>query len=411
MAPKMGLLFLKKEKYRNNLRSRFGYGFPSVDKKGRKLLWVHAVSLGETKAVAGLVKKIRHKYPDLIILCSSVTETGHAEAKKTMPEADYHVYLPLDFSWIIRPIVESVRPDIVIISETDFWYNFLHASKKAGASICLVNGKLSERSLRRHLWLPCFGRKIFSLIDKFCLQSTHYKERYVKLGIDEEKLSVTGNMKLDGLSDSRGGLSREELGVPENAPLIVAGSTHAPEEQALLVVMKEVWSQIPDARLALVPRHPERFEEVVKLLQKENVAFSRYTKRMSPQQEKIVLVDAIGVLNSCYAIADVAVVAGSYTDKVGGHNIVEPSAFGVPVIFGPHMHTQPELVELVKDYRAGYQAGLKELPEVIVRVLNCPAEQKSLGEAGKRLIEEQRGATEKTLAEIFSKKKEKNPWH
>lgn len=408
IAPKIGLHFLKGEKYRKNLKPRFGLDFPSIEKGQKKLLWVHAVSLGETKAITTLVKKIKREFPDLMIVCSSITETGHAEAQKALPEADAHVYLPLDFSWIISPITHKVRPDIVLVSETDLWYNFLCASKNVGASIYLVNGKLSERSLRNYKRFFFFSRKLFGLIDRFCLQSVHYKERFLELGISEEKLAVTGNMKLDGVLDTSAPLSRKDFGISEKDQVIVIGSTHDPEEKKLLHVMKRVWKEHPDTTVILVPRHPERFNEVAQILQKEGLSFCRYTEnKTSLSAEKVLLVDAMGVLKSCYAIADLAIVAGSYTETVGGHNIVEPCIFGVPTIFGPYMHSQPELVDLVKYYGSGMQLSLKELPEALIRLLMAPRERKVLGDAGKKLVEEQSGATEKTYEFIFSEKKEK----
>ena len=196
------------KKYRNSLKQRFGIGFPEIDKGSKTLIWVHAVSMGETKAIAALAKKLKKRSENVILLFSTVTETGLAEGKKSIPEADYHVFLPFDFNWIIKPIVKRVKPDRVILCETDFWYNFLNASKDEGAHLSVVNGKISVNSLKRFLKFPSFSHKLFSLIDSYCVQSSHYKERFLQLGIPEEKITVTGNIKFDSSFPK---LSKEEL--------------------------------------------------------------------------------------------------------------------------------------------------------------------------------------------------------
>lgn len=401
--PKLLFQMAFHKKYRNSLMQRFGIGFPKIEKGNRKLIWVHAVSMGETKAIASLAKQLKKESGDAVLIFSTVTETGLAEGKKSLPEADYHVFLPFDFAWIINPIVKQVKPDQVILCETDFWYNFLRTSKKVGAHIAVVNGKISERSMNRFMKFRSFTDKVFAQIDRFCVQSSHYRDRFLKLGVPEEKIVVTGNIKFDSHFPK---LSSEELlewkgklGIKPDDHVLVAGSTHDPEEKIILDACKEVWKADPHLKVLIVPRHPERFDEVAQLLKRRGVEFSRYSEDCS-HETPVVLVDAMGVLRQCYQLATLAIVAGSYTPKVGGHNIVEPCWYGVPVLFGPHLHSQPELLEIVKEYHAGWQVEKEQLAESIKTLLLDPKQREELGGSGTRLVTDLKGATKKTLTNL-----------
>lgn len=411
--PRLFYQMLFHKKYRKSLLHRLGIGFPRISKQGKRLVWVHAVSVGETRAVSALVKKMKKENPNTLVVVSNVTETGHDESLRSIPEADYHVFLPFDFKWIIRPILQRASPESVIICETDFWFNFLKCSKNLGAKIFLVNGKLSQRSLERYRKFHRFSQKLFSLIDYFCVQSPHYEERFCQLGIEKGKMAVTGNIKFDG---SYPQMPREEihewkqsLGIDKEDLVFVAGSTHDPEEKLILQSLENVWKKIDHIKILLVPRHPERFDEVARMLDQQGIPYQRYSQRDgSKPREKVVLVDAMGVLTKCYQIADLALVAGSYTQNVGGHNILEPSWYGVPVIFGPFMHSQPELVELINHYQAGVQVDSLDLSEVLLRLFKDPNARKALGDAGMRMVHDLGGATEKTYRIIFSENN-KNP--
>lgn len=388
-------------KYRRSFLSRLGFSFSKIP-HSKKLIWIHAPSLGETKAVASLVKLIQDKAREYTILVTSTTETGHEEAKKSIPFADYHLYLPFDFSWMIRPIVKRLRPALVILCESDFWYNFLNECKKRGAYIALVNGKLSERSLNRHLKIPFISKHLFSKIDLFCLQSLRYGDRFQKLGVPVDKIHITGNIKLDAPSST---LTQDKLEQWKrhfhlnNQFSIVVGSSHAGEEILFLESLKPLWEQNPSLKLFLVPRHPERFSEVSSLLRKKQVKFVSYSNlQHCTGEEQVILVDAVGILKQCYQIGDLAVVGGSFIDDVGGHNIIEPCYFGKPVIYGPHMFSQPDLVEAMKEFRAGIQVNLPEITSVLLALMQSKEERDRIGESGKKLINAMRGASERTFS-------------
>ncbi|MEM1282955.1 MAG: glycosyltransferase N-terminal domain-containing protein, partial [Chlamydiota bacterium] len=281
-------------------------------------------------------------------------------------------------------------------------YNFLKISKEMGATTALVNGKLSKKSTRRFAFLKLFSKKLFDLFEIVCVQSQDHLPRFLKVGVPKSKIKVTGNLKLD---DDYPEINREELlawkkelGIGEHDKVVVIGSTHAPEEALFLEVFQELWQKHPEIKLVIVPRHPERFEEVANTLQSYKVPFTRFSNpRGKHGDEKVILIDAMGLLRKCYQFADIAFVGGSFTDKIGGHNIVEPCWYGAPTLFGPNMESQPELVRLVKKFGAGIQLPLEKVGNTIQELLyKNPTRQEKLGEAGLLLAASSKGATKKT---------------
>lgn len=390
-------------KYRHSLGKRFGLNFPLIRKGNRYLIWVHAVSVGETKAVATLVKQLKSQIKNSIIVVSSITETGHAEARRCLPFADYHVYLPFDLNCIIKPIVRFVKPNLVIISETDFWFNFLRNCKKENAFIAVVNGKISKRSMNRFAKMKGFARHLFSKIDLACVQSHHYRNRFEQIGVPKDKIIVTGNLKFDDehpkLTKEQSEKWRKQFKIDAGDPVCVIGSSHDPEEKLLLEQMQKVWAVYPKMKVILVPRHPERFNEAAGILRKENISFVRFSRLDQFSRDgdvKVILLDAMGFLRKCYQLADVAIVAGSYTPKVGGHNILEPAWYGVPVIFGPHMHAQPELCELIKEYSAGMQIPIEEVSNKLLELIGNPDKRNEIGRNGLKMLSDINGATKRT---------------
>jgi 3-deoxy-D-manno-octulosonic-acid transferase len=401
--PKLLIQIGLRGKYRQSFSHRLGMGFPSIIKEStNKIIWIHSVSVGEVKAVASLVKKMKITHPNALFVISSITETGHFEAKKNISEANYHVYLPLDFYFIIAPIVKRVSPDLVILCETDFWLNFIKAAKQCGAKVALVNGKISERSLQRFRKFPKFSNTLFSFFDLFCIQNTTFQNRFLELGIPSSKMHVTGNMKFDDLyrkmDQDETVAWKKEIGIDSDNLVVVFGSTHDPEESLFLGIVQKIWQKYPHLKIIIVPRHPERFNQVAALLTRLELPFIRYSQpQVKPKAANVILIDAMGVIRKCYQIANIAVVAGSFTEKVGGHNILEPSYYGVPVIFGPHMHQQPELKTLSIEYGAGIQVKENELYPALESLLSTPEKASQMGVAGLRLTSEMTGATDRTL--------------
>lgn len=359
----------------------------------RPVIWMHAVSVGETLAMASLATKLKAQHPKSYFIVTSMSKTGHERAKKAIAFADAHYYLPVDLSWIITPIVNRVCPDLVVISENDLWLHFLMAAKRVGARVVLVNGKLSERSLKRLKWCPFFTDSLLSTIDVFCVQNDIYSDRFIQLGVPKEKIFITGNLKLDAAppcwSEEEKGEWRKRFGLA-GAPVIVLGSTHHPEEIAILEVLA-----LFDVKILLVPRHPERFIEVEALLKKRGETYGTFS---APNPTaSIHLIDKMGQLMHCYALADLAIVGGSFFSGVGGHNICEPCLCGVPVLFGPYMHTQQELVDAVLAKKAGKQLSMDQLQEVVGQLLSHPIERQQMAVQGMELVTSMRGGTDRTF--------------
>ncbi len=379
-------------KYRSSFKARFGLGLPPIENVD---IWIHTISVGETRAALPLFKELKKNYPQAKIIISNITETGHAEAKRSMKDADAHFFLPLDFSFIIKKAIKKFRPKLLILVESDFWYNLLKSTKKSGAKIALVNGKISERSFKRFMLLPFFRHPLFSLIDCFCLQSETYAERFLKMGIPQEKIHVTGNMKFDipvkKLTLEEISTWKADLGITPEDRVIVIGSTHDPEEEWLLAALKE----IPKLKIILVPRHPERFSKIRTM---SDLAYSERAHKTG--KERVILIDAMGHLNSLYQLADIAIVAGSFVTHIGGHNVFEPANFGIPVLFGPHMFTQTDLTTAVLTCGAGLQVTLETLPSTVKDLLSDPQKRQAMHLAGLKLADSSRGSSHKTFETI-----------
>lgn len=359
-------------KQRAILKDRLGWNLPQPKKRGKPIFWIHAVSMGETRAVLPLFEKLRAQYPKATLYISTTTETGRKEALRIMPDAEAHFLLPFDFSWTMRKLVRRLQPDLFILVESDFWLNLLKAVKEVEGKTLLVNGKLSELSVHRYQLLKSFAKQLFSLLDHLCIQNEEYLNRFLKLGIDSKKCTLTGNLKLDitpkRLTADQLAEEKKRMGIAPTDRVLVIGSTHSKEEELLLEALKSVWEQVPQLKILLVPRHPERFSAVAEMLRSKGFAFGQYSSQ-TDLNERIILVDAMGILMHCYQMAELAIVGGSFIEGIGGHNIFEPVSIGIPAFFGPDMHTQKDLVELVLTNKAGEQVTLAQLPEALLNAL------------------------------------------
>lgn len=405
-----GVLYdkLTSGKYAGLIEKKSGRAFKKIKEETTPLVWIHAVSMGETKAIAKFAELLKAKYPSIRLLITSTTDTGNAEAKRSIPFANYHLFLPFDFSWIIRPIIKKVKPNLVILSETDHWFNFLQSSKDAGAEIAVINGKLSERSLGRYSLLGPFLRTFFNPVDLFCVQNKIYQERISKLGIDSEKIAITGNLKFDApqekMSEDERAELRIKLHIQPDDFIIVAGSTHEEEESLILDAIKKLQPKFPHIKVIFVPRHPERFTKVEQLLKDSGLGCCKLSDAdKSNSNDKTILIDTMGQLKKCYQLANIAIVAGSFVPHIGGHNILEPCFYGVPVVFGPYIHTQPELERLVLDSKAGIQTSRETLAPILEDLMQSEKKLRSFSEAGNTLTSTLKGTSSKTLSVMEEK--------
>ena len=407
ILPKTFTQYMQTGRHGGNFLPRvIAQGFPQIEKGNKKLYWIHGVSVGEIKAISALGNRIKKIHPDCIIVVSTVTETGQEEAKRCLASADYHVYLPFDYRFLMKRIMKRLRPDWVILSEGDLWYNFLRCAKDQGEKIAVLNAKLSERSLNRFKKVKFLALKMYSLVDFFCIQNEVYLERFIGLGLDPQKLHVTGNLKLDEvypeLDESERSEWRQRLGIKESDLVLTCGSTHEPEEKYFLESLEVLWKQFPQLKVLLVPRHPLRFPVVAKLLEEKKIPFRKYSDESDTNMDvRVILVDAMGILRHCYQLSDLAFVGGTYNKSVGGHNLLEPCFYGIPVFFGPYTYSQPGMPELLDSYGAGERYSLEDLKEKLSNLLENQVQRNEMGSSGKRLMEENRGALDKSWNLIF----------
>lgn len=399
--PKLCYSYFFKNKYRKSLAARLGFNLPDFSKSSLPSIWIHAVSVGETKAVAVLARQIKNQFPKHSLIISSTTETGHEEAKRSLPFADYHVFLPFDFKCIVSKVIKKARPAVVLLCETDFWFNFLQAAKKSGAQIAIVNGKLSGKSKKNFQKYSFFSRQLFESISLFCVQDEVYESRFLEIGIPEEKVSVTGNLKWDDifsvLTEQEVIDWKKRLGIKDELVLTI-GSTHKEEEELFISVIKGLLNEQEYLKIILVPRHPERISEVVQLLNKYNLSYVLFTDiQESEKNVQVVLVNVIGKLRVFYQLCDIALVAGSFTERVGGHNLMEPSAYGKPVVFGPIVHAQLELAKVVVESGAGIQTTREKLKSDLKELITNKGLREEIGERGFVMVNRVKRSVNRTL--------------
>jgi 3-deoxy-D-manno-octulosonic-acid transferase len=397
----------KKEHIRRRLFPKIRYPVPGAG----PLVWVHAVSVGEVYAVAPVVKALLRAKPMFRIIVSTVTQTGHEAARKAIPEAETFVYLPFDFRFSIRRALQIGTPAFVIFSEGDLWPMFLYEVKSRGAGVAVVNGKISDRTASCFQRVGIIGKWLYSFVDVFCLQNQGFYDRYKELGVDPSVLHVTGSTKADItfplLSSEEKQALRRDLGLQGKDRLIVLGSTHSPEEAKLTEALLPVLHAFPDVKIVIVPRHPERYSEVYHLTKDKDALTTLYSTYDGLSQWNIMVIDKLGILTKLYQLAEIAVVCGSFTDRVGGHNILEPAAVEVPVFVGPHMQSQPALFQSAQAAGAITQVSYDTIGAEVKRLLTDEKIRKKAASEALHWSDELRGATERTVKIVIDEMEKK----
>ena len=376
--------------------------------RNRPVIWLHAVSVGESIAARPLLKALRSRYPGHAILVSNTTETGRGIAS-TFPEADLCIYFPFDFLPAVRRALDLVRPKLVVIMETEIWPNFNREASRRKLPVILANGRISDRSYGRYLTFSLFFRHALQLMSALCMQTDTDRERIVAIGAPPERTIRSGNLKYDipfrQVADEEKTTLRERYRIPAGFTVLTAGSTHTGEEELILAAYRELLSDYPDLLLVLVPRHPERAEAVGKMLESGKFTYRRRTALDNGpasifQAGEVLLVDTVGELMELYALSDAVFVGGSLV-PTGGHNLLEPAAVGVASIFGPHMTNFREITGLVLQYGAGIQV---ETPPALVdscrALIASPELRRVLGQNGLKLMRDNGGATERHMEVI-----------
>jgi len=367
--------------------------------KGKKIIWVHAASVGEVMGISRMVISLKAEFPEYSILISTITTTGADIARKLSVMGV--IYLPLDLSIVVKRVLRIINPKILVIAETELWPNLILQAKKRGTRVIIVNGRISDKSIVGYQRLKGLFKKPLEQVDLFCMQTEMDAQRINSLGAPAEKIMVTGSAKFDTgvVIPTLEVIKRfqREIEIPDMLPIIVAGSIREGEETVLINAYQLLIQQIPDAVLIIAPRHLRRIEFIKNALSKKNLSYSLRTRG---GKSSVIILDTIGELNLAYAISSVAIVGGTFV-PVGGHNIIEPAALSKMVLFGPHINNYQEASKLLIACNAAIQvSSAAELTESIIYLLKNPDEMSERGLAGKRLVEENQGASTRNVEAI-----------
>jgi 3-deoxy-D-manno-octulosonic-acid transferase len=372
------------------------------DQHAKRVIWVHAVSVGEVMAVSGLVEEMRRGFPQHRVVVTTTTDTGQELARARFGEENTG-YFPMDFALAVRPYLRSLRPELIVLAETEFWPNFLRLAHSSGARIAVVNARVSDRSWPRYRRFRWALGKMLAHVDLFLAQTDQDKARLQSIGAAAGRVQVTGNLKFDVspvptppiVESLRRSLAAEGAG-----PVLVCGSTVEGEEPPLVKAFENVRAEHPRAVMMLAPRRPERFDEVAIFLQQLGIRSCRRSRWQGETLAgSVLLVDSIGELAALYALADVAFVGGSLVPR-GGHNIIEPAQHGVAIVVGTHTENFRDMVALFRGRDAIRIVSLSELPLTLMHLLANDAERRALGRRAAETMKSQTGATARTMVAL-----------
>jgi 3-deoxy-D-manno-octulosonic-acid transferase len=404
-SPAIFAILLAKPRCRRGLPQRFGFRRPFLHPDRRPLIWMHAVSLGEVVAIAPLVRELHRRHPDYRFAVSTVTETGRDAVEQRLSGIAEHLYAPLDFPWVVARTVHRLQPVLYVFIETELWPNLLGHLARRGIPTIMVNGRLSTASYARQrrppvLWL--YQAMLRSV--RLCLmQSDRDVERIISLGADARSVYRTGNIKFDQpLPASDRQLTRADLGLAPEAPLLVAGSTHPIEEEILLQAFETVLVRHPSSQLLLAPRHIERAEAVEAMVRGRGLTVRRRSTVPRPGQSRphVVILDSRGELAAFYGQATVAFVGGTLV-PIGGHNLLEPAFWAKPVLFGPYTDHCAEIADLLALAGGGRRVTTAgELASEVTRLFDQHDECLRMGQAAHGMVRENQGALQATIEAI-----------
>ncbi|MGI9247416.1 MAG: lipid IV(A) 3-deoxy-D-manno-octulosonic acid transferase [Woeseiaceae bacterium] len=382
--------------YRDRPGQRFGLGFPKID----RCIWIHAVSVGEVQAALPLIRTLRERFPQRQLLVTTVTPTGAARVRAAFGDSVHHSYLPLEFPIAVNSFFAAVNPDMALIIETEIWPNLYRACGVRNVPLILVSARISPRSISGYWKLLPLIRETLSHGIIIAAQSQSDAERFLSLGASSDRTSVMGNIKFDlelppDIRQKGGAFRAAIIG---DRPVWIAASTHDGEEQQVLTAHRALCERFPNLLLILVPRHPERFSEVRELAEKSGFdVVSRTEDHACTPSTAVLLGDTMGEVPLFYAASDVAFVGGSLV-PVGGHNLLEPAAQGLPVITGPHLFNAQDIADMFVDTEACRIVHDKEeLVAAIADLLGNPDEANEMGQNGLTLLKQNKGALTRLL--------------
>jgi len=405
------LFLLRRKKYAAGFWERLG-NYPRFVHDDRKVIWLHCVSVGETNAARPLVDQLIKEFAGWRLVISTTTKTGQELAAKIFAgKAETVFYFPFDWKFSVRRALNTFRPSMLLLMETEIWPRLISEAKRSGTQIAIVNGRLSQRSAKRYQVVSTFINKVLSNVDLALMQTETDAGRIKTLGLDAGKVAVTGNLKFDRSTD----LFETELTQyfqqrfrrHRARPVIVAASTHEPEES---IILKALDGLLPHhAKLFIAPRHPHRFDEVWNMLKSTPY---RVVRRSDPESDgdrssDVILLDSIGELRSLFPIADIVFVGGSLIPH-GGQSIIEPAAAGKAIITGPFTHNFSEAVNTFQRADALIQINeadtdtqyAEQLHDQFAKLLDDEARRRSLGKNALKVLNDNRGSAEKTVKKL-----------
>jgi len=403
-------------KYVAGFRERLGQ-LPDLANAARPRIWIHCVSVGETQAARPLVTALRHRFPSYSLLVSTTTLTGQRLARDVFRnEAEAVFYFPFDWAWTTRRALRKLDPAAVLLMETELWPRLLHECRKRHVPLSIVNGRISDTSFRRYKWIPTFIARVVNNLDLALMQSEQDAERIRQLGLTTDRVVVTGNLKFDPIEDGDEQRLTTELrarfNFDDRHDLIVAASTHSPEERLLVEAFQRIRnlnSGQKGLRLLIAPRHPERFSEIAALLKDSGLNWTRRSDAPSETDGTcdVVLLDTVGELRSLYSLASIVFVGGSIA-PAGGHNVLEPAATGACIVTGAHTSNfaavTSALVEeqgIIQLADVSHEEASAQLAREFKELLSNNVRRRRIGMRAQALCERNRGATGRTVTLLF----------
>lgn len=416
MLPKFLSRMLKRGGYKKHFEQRLGiYGQGTTTRlDDARRIWIHAVSVGEIQVALRFIKACREKNPDVHFVVSTNTSTAHALGKREMDRRDVLVYFPVDMPFVMKRAFNAINPLKLILVECEFWPNLIRQANKRGIPVSLINGRISDSSFKGYMKFRAFTSRLLQLIDPICVQGRQDAERMIAMGARPETVRTLGTAKYDlpppaadAAADAREVLRK--ISVSEHALILLGGSTWPGEEDVLCQIYKNLKVSHPELFLVLVPRHAERREEVVKILEANGLSFV-LRSQMKDGEEKpdVLVVDTTGEMMSFYAASDVVFVGKSLCAH-GGQNPIEPALFGKPILVGPNMENFPlvmddflsaDALQQVQDFPPtpeGLRRASQALEKAIEKLLSDPAARAQLGAAAQQVVESHRGVIEKMV--------------
>ena len=383
--------------YWDRVHQRFGFGFPKL-RKGS--IWVHAVSVGEVQAAAPLVKSLRKRFPDRDMLISTMTPTGAARVQSLFGDAVHHCYIPFETPNAVANFFDATQPALALVMETEIWPNLYHTCGKRNVPLVMVSARISPKSVGRYRRLMPMFREALSHGILIAAQGEADAKRFLELGANPERTWIMGNIKFDHEVPKNLRAEGREFrdNIIGDRPVWIAASTHDKEEEQVLDAHRIILEARPDAVLILVPRHPERFATVAALLKKLKFRFAVRTRNDRCRSDtQIYLGDTMGELPMLYAASDVAFVGGTLV-PIGGHNLLEPGALGIPVVTGPHLYNTQEIADLFSDIGASITVDdPRSLAAAVLPLLADREAAEAMGRKGRKIVATNRGALQRLM--------------